>query len=194
MALLTLGLGSNLQPEYHISLALDALYARFGEMELSSVFESEAVGFQGGNFLNMVVATHTDLPLDDISLLLKELENRSGRQRDQHRFSPRTLDIDILTLGDLQGEHHGIVLPDRKSPSTRMCCGQCRKCVPSELIRTRDTLTGYCGRVTTAHNKSFGPSTLPGMVVGSRFQEHMWADHNHNSGQTGQQTCPRIKQ
>jgi 2-amino-4-hydroxy-6-hydroxymethyldihydropteridine diphosphokinase len=111
MALLTLGLGSNLQPEYHISLALDALYAHFGELVLSSVFESEAVGFQGGNFLNMVVATHTDLSLDDISLLLKELENCSGRKRDQHRFSPRTLDIDILTLGDLQGEHHGIVLP-----------------------------------------------------------------------------------
>lgn len=111
MALLTLGLGSNLQPEYHISLALDALYARFGELELSSVFESEAVGFYGGNFLNMVVATHTDLALDEIILLIKELEARCGRQRDQQRFSSRTLDVDILTLGDLQGEHYGIVLP-----------------------------------------------------------------------------------
>ncbi|MDO9477713.1 MAG: 2-amino-4-hydroxy-6-hydroxymethyldihydropteridine diphosphokinase [Pseudohongiella sp.] len=111
MALLTLGVGSNLEPGHHIALALDALQACFGELTLSEVFESEAVGFQGGNFLNMVVAADTHLSLDDISLLLKALETRCGRQRDQQRFSSRTLDVDILTYGDLQGEHHGILLP-----------------------------------------------------------------------------------
>ncbi|MDP3518426.1 MAG: 2-amino-4-hydroxy-6-hydroxymethyldihydropteridine diphosphokinase [Pseudohongiella sp.] len=111
MALLTLGLGSNLDPQRHITMALDALQACFGELELSAVFESEAVGFQGGNFLNMVVAANTGLALDEISQLIKDLETRCGRQRNQERFSSRTLDVDILTLGDLQGEHHGILLP-----------------------------------------------------------------------------------
>jgi len=111
MALLTLSLGSNLQPALHIEKALDGLAEVFGELRLSSVFESEAVGFSGGNFLNMVVATETDLPLLTISQLIKELETRHGRQRDQVRFSSRTLDIDILTLGDLCGTHDGIVLP-----------------------------------------------------------------------------------
>jgi len=111
MALLTLSLGSNLEPALHIHKALDGLAEAFGELQLSSVFESKAVGFDGGNFLNMVVAVDTDLPLAHISQLIKELETRHGRVRDQARFSSRTLDIDILTLGDLCGEHEGIVLP-----------------------------------------------------------------------------------
>jgi 2-amino-4-hydroxy-6-hydroxymethyldihydropteridine diphosphokinase len=111
MALLTLSLGSNLEPAYHIEQALDGLYACFGELQLSSVYESKAVGFEGGNFLNMVVAAETDLELVKISRLIKALETRHGRQHDQARFSSRTLDIDILTLGDLNGECHGMVLP-----------------------------------------------------------------------------------
>ena len=111
MALLTLGLGSNLQPALHIEKALEDIAEVFGELQLSSVFESEAVGFNGGNFLNMVVATETDLPLLQISQRIKELETRHGRLREQVRFSSRTLDIDILTLGELYGTHEGIVLP-----------------------------------------------------------------------------------
>lgn len=111
MALLTLSLGSNLEPAYHIAQALDGLQACFGQLELSSVFESKAVGFDGGNFLNMVVAADTNLALHDISRLIKALETRHGRKHDQARFSSRTLDIDILTLGDVRGEDHGIVLP-----------------------------------------------------------------------------------
>lgn len=111
MALLTLSLGSNLEPAWHIEQALNGLYACFGELQLSSVYESEAVGFDGGNFLNMVVAADTELTLDEISRTIKELETQHGRKHDQARFSSRTLDIDILTLGDLNGEHHGIVLP-----------------------------------------------------------------------------------
>lgn len=111
MALLTLSLGSNVDPADHIGKALDGLQAHFGKLTLSSVFESKAVGFDGGNFLNMVVATDTELALDEISRLIKALEARHGRKHDQARFSSRTLDIDILTLGDLHGEHQGIVLP-----------------------------------------------------------------------------------
>ncbi|MDO8907764.1 MAG: 2-amino-4-hydroxy-6-hydroxymethyldihydropteridine diphosphokinase [Pseudohongiella sp.] len=111
MALLTLSLGSNLEPAYHIAKALDGLSEVFGELKLSSVYESKAVGFDGGNFLNMVVAVDTNLALDEISRIIKALETRHGRKQDQARFSSRTLDIDILTLGDLNGEHHGIVLP-----------------------------------------------------------------------------------
>lgn len=111
MALLTLSLGSNVEPALHIQKALDSLTEMFGELRLSSVFESKAVGFDGGNFLNMVVAVETAMSLAQISQLIKALETRHGRLRDQARFSSRTLDIDILTLGDLCGVHEGIVLP-----------------------------------------------------------------------------------
>lgn len=111
MDTLTLSLGSNLDAAHHINQALTALAQRFGELCLSSVFESKAVGFSGGNFLNMVVAVQTDAQLADISAFLKALETEQGRLHGQQRFSSRTLDIDILTYGTRVGRFEGIELP-----------------------------------------------------------------------------------
>lgn len=111
MSDLTLSLGSNQNADYHLRRALDGLQSLFGDLRLSSVFESEAVGFDGGNFLNMVVSAATDRPLADISRQIKALEDANGRRRDVPRFSSRTLDIDILTYGNLLGEHCGMILP-----------------------------------------------------------------------------------
>ena len=90
---------------------LDALAAAFGQLTLSSVYESLPVGFNGRNFYNLVVAAHTQLSLADTSRLLKQIEDDNGRLRDGPKFSPRTLDIDILTYADLVGIYDGIELP-----------------------------------------------------------------------------------
>lgn len=111
MSFITLSLGSNQQPRHHLTQALDALADHFGELILSPVYESEAVGFDGDNFLNMVVALHSDMPLWSIRDALKAIEDQNGRDRSQQRFSGRTLDIDILTCDEQQGEFDGIVLP-----------------------------------------------------------------------------------
>lgn len=107
----TLGIGSNVDSARHTRAALDALRQRFGELTLSRVYESEAVGFDGSNFLNMAVALRTDLPLAQLSHWLKTLEDEHGRRRDKTRFSSRTLDVDILTYDDLHGEYEGMTLP-----------------------------------------------------------------------------------
>src|SRR5690554_675116 len=111
MALLTLSLGSNQRADYHIRQALDGLEEHFGPLLMSSVFESQAVGFQGNNFLNMVVAVETDEPLEQIAIWIKALETANGRQHTEKRFSSRTLDVDILTWGAASGRHAGILLP-----------------------------------------------------------------------------------
>ena len=111
MAWVTLSLGSNLDPANQLKSCLDALLLNFRDLSLSSVFESEAVGFDGDNFLNMVVGIETDLPLEDLSALLKGIEDKHGRDRSQPKFSGRTLDIDILTYDNLAGTFKGITLP-----------------------------------------------------------------------------------
>ena len=106
-----LGLGSNVTPERHIIAALDALSDSFGNLKISRVFESEAVGFKGNNFYNLVVVINTDLSVNDLVQKLRRIENENGRDRSKPKFSPRTLDIDILTYGDLVGEFDGVCLP-----------------------------------------------------------------------------------
>lgn len=111
MSFITLSLGSNQQPRRYLTLALDALSEHFGQLTLSPVYESEAVGFDGDNFLNMAVALHSDMPLWSIRDVLKAIEDQNGRVRTQKRFSGRTLDIDILTCDELRGKFDDIVLP-----------------------------------------------------------------------------------
>lgn len=106
-----LSLGSNMAREQHILAALDALQAQFGALTISSVFESEAVGFDGGNFYNLVVGVDTGLSIAALSDILKTIEDDNGRCRKGPKFSSRTLDIDILTYGDLVGTEAGVDLP-----------------------------------------------------------------------------------
>ena len=111
MSRVYLSLGSNIDRYRHISAALDALVADFGALDISTVYESEAVGFDGSNFLNLVVGVHTDLSIGDLSTRLKQIEDDNGRNRKGPKFSPRTLDIDILTVDDFVGEDSGVELP-----------------------------------------------------------------------------------
>ena len=111
MALVYLSLGSNIQRYKHIAAALDALAENFGDLQISSVYESESVGFEGDSFLNLVVGIHSSLGVGEISAILKTIEDQNGRDRSGPRFGPRSLDIDILTVDDLRGEIDGIELP-----------------------------------------------------------------------------------
>lgn len=111
MARVLLGVGSNLRRYTHVSLALDALQDRFGKLLISPVYESEAVGFQGDPFLNLVVSIETSISVGALSAWLKALEDVHGRDRSTGRYSGRTLDIDILAYADLVGMVDGVELP-----------------------------------------------------------------------------------
>lgn len=95
------GIGSNIEREANVRAGVTELRACFGELQLSSVYESEAVGFDGEPFYNLVAAFDTEMSVDKVMATLADIENRHGRVRNGERFSGRTLDIDLLLYGDL---------------------------------------------------------------------------------------------
>ncbi len=111
MALIYLSLGSNIERHRNIGAALDALADNFGELVISSVYESESVGFAGDSFYNLVVAIRSTQRVGQISQILKQIEDHNGRDRSAPRFGARSLDIDILTVDSLVGQVDGIDLP-----------------------------------------------------------------------------------
>ena len=111
MTAIYLSLGSNVDRHKNITAALDALAALLGGLQISSVYESKSVGFDGSNFFNLVVGAHTTLSIVELSETLKRIEDNNGRKRNGSKFSPRTLDIDILTYGDFVGVESDIELP-----------------------------------------------------------------------------------
>jgi 2-amino-4-hydroxy-6-hydroxymethyldihydropteridine diphosphokinase len=93
-------MGSNIDPGDHLVLAAEALRQRFGEVALSSVYRSRAVGFEGPPFLNLVAGFDTDLPPEAVVTMLRNVEDWHGRDREAPRFSSRPLDLDLLLYGD----------------------------------------------------------------------------------------------
>ncbi|MDH3400698.1 MAG: 2-amino-4-hydroxy-6-hydroxymethyldihydropteridine diphosphokinase [Chromatiales bacterium] len=94
------GVGSNVDPEMNFVRAIREMDARFGSVRRSRVLRTEAVGFDGDDFLNMVVSWRTDMALDDVMAALGEIEVLCGRSRNDTRFGPRTMDLDLLLYGD----------------------------------------------------------------------------------------------
>ena len=91
-----LSLGSNQQPLEHLPLAVAQLQVRFGDLRVSPLYRTPAVGFEGPDFLNAAVILETSLGPAGLSDWLHALEDAHGRRRDVPRFSDRPLDIDIV--------------------------------------------------------------------------------------------------
>jgi len=106
-----LSLGSNIDPKHRIPAAIEVLREHFGDLVVSPVYESEAVGFTGDNFYNLVVGIETRLPATQLAQRLREIESAHGRVRGAEKFSSRTLDIDLLTYGDSQIDEAGVQVP-----------------------------------------------------------------------------------
>lgn len=111
MARVYLGLGSNIERERYLTAGLDALAGLFGELAMSPVYDSEAIGFAGQPFLNMVVGIDTSLPVGELAAQLRRIEVEHGRPANARRFSSRQLDIDILSYDDHVGLIDGVELP-----------------------------------------------------------------------------------
>ena len=95
-----LSLGSNVSPEKNIQFALDQLSQIFGETVSSSIYKTKAVGFEGSDFLNLVVKIETGLDPEKLIDRLHGIEEMTGRITGTKAFNDRTLDIDVLIYGD----------------------------------------------------------------------------------------------
>lgn len=106
-----ISVGSNVAPEQHLRLACRELRARFGELEASSVYRNSPVGFEGEDFLNLVVRIRTALPPLAVIAHLEQVHALAGRVRGGPRFGPRTLDLDLLLYGDVLSPEPPIRVP-----------------------------------------------------------------------------------
>ena len=91
-----LSLGSNINAEANIIFAIDQINKILANTKYSSIHKTKAEGFEGDDFLNLVVAGESGLGFDELNQKLKDIENETGRKRDVPKFSARTLDIDII--------------------------------------------------------------------------------------------------
>jgi 2-amino-4-hydroxy-6-hydroxymethyldihydropteridine diphosphokinase len=112
MAIVYLGLGSNESPEANLRLAIRELKRRYGELAISATYRSAAVGFDGEDFLNLVVCLHTDESPVAICDVIEGIHNLAGRVRGGEKWESRPLDIDLLLYDELIADEWPVVPRD----------------------------------------------------------------------------------
>jgi 2-amino-4-hydroxy-6-hydroxymethyldihydropteridine diphosphokinase len=105
-----LGLGSNIEPRERF--LLDAVEVLPDVVAVSAVYETEPLGPSSGDcpYLNLVVELLTERTPRDLLGIAHRLEAAAGRVRSAPN-APRTLDVDLLMVGDLQINQIGLILP-----------------------------------------------------------------------------------
>ncbi|MEZ9564571.1 2-amino-4-hydroxy-6-hydroxymethyldihydropteridine diphosphokinase [Vibrio artabrorum] len=111
MTTVYVSIGSNINREHHITESLNALNSRFAPLHISNFYDCEPVGFEGDNFLNLVVGFECNLPVAELAKALHQIELENGRMRETKAYASRTLDIDILLYGNQVGIVDGVELP-----------------------------------------------------------------------------------
>ena len=93
-------LGSNQEREKNIRSALRVLRELYGDLRESPVYRSKSIGFEGEDFLNMVVAFDSSDSPEELQAAFHRIEADHGRIRPAEPFGPRTLDVDLILYGD----------------------------------------------------------------------------------------------
>jgi 2-amino-4-hydroxy-6-hydroxymethyldihydropteridine diphosphokinase len=109
-----LGIGSNLGERLtYLQLAVDELAAADGVtvVGISPVYETAPVGGpEQPDYLNAVVAVDTTLSAHELLRVAQDIEAEADRVRTV-RWGPRTLDVDVLLVGDERIEDPDLVVP-----------------------------------------------------------------------------------
>jgi 2-amino-4-hydroxy-6-hydroxymethyldihydropteridine diphosphokinase len=101
MARIYISLGTNINRDHYVKCGIEALTATFGQLTLSSLYESAPVGFKGDAFYNMVIAADTECSVQEVAQQLRAIEFNNGRPENAQKYSSRTLDLDLLLYDDL---------------------------------------------------------------------------------------------
>ena len=107
-----ISLGSNVEPEKHLPLAVARLSSVGRLVRVSHVYQNRAVGAEPQpDFFNAAALVLVDLSPEEVRRQLRAIEAGLGRQRDDDRCAPRTIDLDLCLYGSVVMTTPAMVLP-----------------------------------------------------------------------------------
>ena len=104
-------IGGNVEPARWFPVAARELRRRFPDVRFSSCYKNPAFGFEGADFFNAAAGFDTAASADEVLAHCHEVEALCGRRRDDPKWAPRVMDIDLLLYGELVVEAASYRLP-----------------------------------------------------------------------------------
>ena len=92
-----IGIGSNIDADYHIPEMLRLLGTSVQIVQVSQMVQTKPIGLTDQpDYTNGAVRILTEMEREELSLFLKQLEDKMGRDRSEQKSGPRNIDLDIL--------------------------------------------------------------------------------------------------
>ncbi len=106
--------GSNIEPEENVQKAVHLLSHQTRILGISTVYLTEPEGRpEQPPYFNCVVEIGTSLPPAELKhTVLRQIENKLGRQRGKDKLASRTIDLDLIVYGDLVLKTEDLAIPD----------------------------------------------------------------------------------
>ncbi len=153
-----LALGANLgDPREALRGAVAGLVSHPGIRvdAVSSLWRTEAVGGpEQPDYLNAVVLVDSSLDPAALLALAQELEEAAGRVREV-RWGPRTLDVDILSIGDTRSDDPELTLPHPRAHERRFVLAPWSEVDPGFVLAPAGgparTVTEWAAAVSDQH-------------------------------------------
>lgn len=136
-----LGLGSNVGDR--MAHLRDAVHSLPGVVAVSPVYETDPVGGPGGQgaYLNCVVELDVELTPRQLLGICHRLESAAHRVRTV-RWGPRTLDVDILLMGDTSVDEADLQIPHPRMRQRKFVLQPLRDLAPELVPEDLDRLGG----------------------------------------------------
>ena len=156
--------GSNVEPEKNLARACEEIAHTWPDAIFSRAYTNKAVGFDGPDFINLVVGFHTSHPLDYVIARLRAIETRCGRPRYAPKWASRTMDLDVLLFGDLVEKTTDYTLPRPDLVKRPYMLGPMAEIAPRVRHPTEGKTIGelWSGFDRDGHEMVPVPITLPG--------------------------------
>lgn len=180
MTLVTLSIGSNIEPRQHITACLNTLWDIFGELSVSRAYQSSPVGLPHGqtsaDFYNLVVALESDWTVERLQACFKALEKEHGRQPNtssDQTVLRQPLDIDLLSVGQLTGRHGGVELPRRDILRHAFVLRPLAELLPDQRHPLNRQRYATLWEKFAAESQSLWPVTFPWRVMLPHTARHL---------------------
>jgi 2-amino-4-hydroxy-6-hydroxymethyldihydropteridine diphosphokinase len=156
--------GSNVEPEKNLARACAEIAHTWPDAIFSKAYRNVAVGFEGPDFINLVVGFSAAQPLESVISRLRGIETNCGRPRYAPKWASRTMDLDVLLFGDRIEKTEDYTLPRPDLLKRPFMLGPLAEIAPQVLHPTEQRTIGELWKAFdgTGHTMTPVAIELPG--------------------------------
>jgi 2-amino-4-hydroxy-6-hydroxymethyldihydropteridine diphosphokinase len=153
--------GSNLEPEKNLARACAEIHHTWPDTVFSRAYRNVAVGFDGPDFINLVVGFSAAQPLESVIARLRAIETQCGRPRYAPKWASRTMDLDVLLFGDRVEKTTDYTLPRPDLLKRPYMLGPLAEIAPEVMHPVAQQSIGQLWAAFERDGHEMSPVTLP---------------------------------